>query len=263
MLIFLKLGGSLITDKYTRSTPRLETIDRLADEIFQANSNQTDLRLVLGHGSGSFGHFPARQYATREGVHTREEWLGFLEVWKEAHALNQIITGHFQQAGIPVLPLQPSASIMASDNHLERWNTEPILRGLEAGLIPLVYGDVIFDTIRGGTILSTEDLFEYLAMVMKPDLILIAGMETGVWKDHQHRDEFISEITPSSYPELKHIFKGSAAVDVTGGMAQKVASMVELVKKQPNLIVRIFSGEESGNIMDALRGKPLGTIIRA
>ena len=59
---FLKLGGSLITDKSQPYTARLEVIDRLAQEILQARQENPGLLLLLGHGSGSFGHTPAHQY---------------------------------------------------------------------------------------------------------------------------------------------------------------------------------------------------------
>jgi len=32
-----------------------------------------------------------------------------------------------------------------------------------AGLVPVVYGDVAFDAIRGGTIISTEEIMEYFS----------------------------------------------------------------------------------------------------
>jgi hypothetical protein len=45
------------------------------------------------------------------------------------------------------------------------------------GLVPVIYGDVIFDSIRGGTIFSTEEQFEFLAAEFEPEKILLAGVE--------------------------------------------------------------------------------------
>jgi len=83
-LQFLKLGGSLITEKDRPHTARLQVIRRLASEIARARRDDPALRLVLGHGSGSFGHVPAQKYGTRGGVRTPEEWGGFVQVWREA-----------------------------------------------------------------------------------------------------------------------------------------------------------------------------------
>ena len=51
-LTFLKLGGSLITDKTHPRTPRPESLARLASEIAAALGEDPALALILGHGSG-------------------------------------------------------------------------------------------------------------------------------------------------------------------------------------------------------------------
>ncbi|NIV31979.1 MAG: uridylate kinase, partial [Anaerolineae bacterium] len=76
-LVFVKLGGSVITDKTRAETARPDLIARLAGEVASALAKQADLKLVLGHGSGSFGHMVARRFGTREGVHDADAWRGF------------------------------------------------------------------------------------------------------------------------------------------------------------------------------------------
>jgi Predicted archaeal kinase len=107
--------------------------------------------LLIGHGAGSFGHVPAKKYGTRQGVHTPQEWLGFAEVWKEAAALNRLTTDALLAAGLPVVSFSPCASVTARDGKVEVWELYPIRSALEAGLVPLVFGDVIFDRQRGGS----------------------------------------------------------------------------------------------------------------
>ena len=63
-MIFLKLGGSLITDKTAVSTIRPPIVHRLAGEIAAARAQNPDLRLMLGHGAGSFGHVAAAKHNT-------------------------------------------------------------------------------------------------------------------------------------------------------------------------------------------------------
>ena len=75
--VFLKLGGSLITDKDKPYTPRLDKLKELALEIKTVLDSTPDLLLILGHGSGSFGHTAAKKYGTRNGVQTTEQWHGF------------------------------------------------------------------------------------------------------------------------------------------------------------------------------------------
>ena len=67
-IILLKLGGSLITDKDKPYTPRLDKLADLSQEIKTVLDSTPDLLLILGHGSGSFGHTAAKKYGTRDGL---------------------------------------------------------------------------------------------------------------------------------------------------------------------------------------------------
>jgi isopentenyl phosphate kinase len=258
---FLKLGGSLITDKTRPHTPRLEVLRRLAGEVASARQRFPGLRLLLGHGSGSFGHVPARLHHTRQGVHTPQEWQGFLEVWREAAALNHLVVEAFSADGLPVMAFPPSAGLSAVDGRVESWDLAPLESALQAGLLPVVYGDVVFDRVRGGTIFSTEDLFEYLAPRLRPERILLAGLEPGVWGDYPRCSQLVDEITPENLEQVAPALGGSAATDVTGGMASKVRQSLVLVQAIPGLQVRIFSGATQGILSQALAGEPVGTLI--
>jgi isopentenyl phosphate kinase len=260
-LIFLKLGGSLITEKSRETSPRLDVISRLASELTEFRASNPKLRLLLGHGSGSFGHVPAKKYNTRAGVHTPPEWQGFIEVWQQAAALHRIVMDALLAAGLPVIGFPPSASISAADGRIASWNLAPIQAALNANLLPVVFGDVAFDSVRGGTILSTEDLFVHLASKLKPARVLLAGDEDGIYANYASRAEVIPEITPSL--NLSNIFEAATVADVTGGMAGKVQAMLDLVQQIPDCQVRIFSGLVPGNITRALSGEPIGSLIRA
>ncbi|MFP4344820.1 MAG: isopentenyl phosphate kinase [Anaerolineales bacterium] len=248
-LLFVKLGGSLITDKWQEATPRLDLLERLAGEVRAALEARPDLRLLLGHGSGSFGHPEASRYGTQAGVRTPEAWVGFARVGAAAARLNRLVVDTFLEAGVPVLSLQASASALARGGLLQRLALEPVERALEVGLVPLVFGDVAFDEAQGGTVLSTEDLFVHLAAVLRPARVLLAGNAPGVLDDEH---EVIPEITPESLPEVAAYLRGSRYVDVTGGMVDKVERMVGLVQQVPGLRVRIFTGREPGNLRRAI-----------
>lgn len=259
MLTFLKLGGSLITEKDQPHVHRPEVLARLADEIALARAEQPDHKLLLGHGSGSFGHVEADKHGTRNGVRTPEEWLGFAEVWAAASELNGLVTHALREAGLPVIGFQPSASARARGGRLIELAVEPILAALDHDLTPLVHGDVAMDDALGGTIISTEDIFFFLARHLQPARILLAGVESGVYSDYPAGRTVIPEITPANFEALRPALLGSASTDVTGGMATKVGKMLELCARWPGLEVRIFSGLETGNLRAALAGAPLGT----
>ena len=83
-MLFLKLGGSAITDKTRESTAREDVIRRVAYEIRKAQdrnlhperSRRTALHLLIGHGSGSFGHFAAK----KSGFGQRGNWRAYGEI---------------------------------------------------------------------------------------------------------------------------------------------------------------------------------------
>jgi len=258
-LIFLKLGGSLITDKARPYTARFEKLDSLAGVMASVLLENPDVQLVLGHGSGSFGHTAASRYAIQLGVSTPEAWRGFAEVWYQASTLNRLVVEALRRATLPAVTFSPAASVTTHDGKIISWDHYPIQAALSNGLLPVIHGDVAFDEIRGGTILSTEDLFAYLAPILHPKRILLAGLEAGVWADFPSRDHLLEEITPDDISRLAPGLGAATGTDVTGGMHSKVTGMLALVKEIPDLEISIFSGEQPGNLRRALQGDNPGT----
>ncbi|MDP2964472.1 MAG: isopentenyl phosphate kinase [Pelolinea sp.] len=261
MLVFLKLGGSLITDKDRPYTARFDVIKRTAEEINKAINEDSDLKVVLGHGSGSFGHFAAMESGFKEGASTKSQWLGFQRVWQAAHELNDIFIGEYNKSGLPVVSFPPSTSISADNKKILEWNTFPIRTALVNNLIPVVFGDTIFDLSLGGVILSTEELFLFLIDKLSPGRIILAGKEPGVWADFPEKKHLIPKITPENYVGVNKKIASSQSIDVTGGMQKKVTLMLEAVSTNPNLSIEIITGEIPGNIYKSLKGVKTGTII--
>ena len=258
-LIFLKLGGSLITDKTEFESIRVDVLARVAAEVAAALQADPGLRLVLGHGSGSFGHVHASTHGTRAGVSSAAQWRGFVEVSDSALRLNRAVIAALLQAGVPAISLSPSASAVVTDGQIESMAIEPIQAALTAGLVPVIHGDVAFDTVRGGTILSTEEVMTYLAPHLQPTQLLLAGEVPGVYDLEKN---VIPHISDGNFEEIKIALGGSRGADVTGGMATKVRDMLALSSRLNGLEITIFSGLNAGNIETMLaRSASLGTII--
>ncbi len=265
MLTFLKLGGSFITDKREAFSFNAARVQQAAQQIRAALDTNPDLPLLIGHGSGSFGHTVASMHATIAGVHSAEQWRGFAEVSTAASALNYHVTTCLAEAGIPILRIQPSASARSADGKLQSLALEPITTALAHKLVPLVYGDVSLDAVRGGTIISTEAIFTYLAQQLPVTRILLVGDMPGVY-DQQR--SIIPEITPASFDTIRPALGGSIGTDVTGGMIAKVQQMLDLIQSvacltMRNLEVRIFDMSEPGSLTRAIlnQAQP-GTLIR-
>ena len=263
MITFLKLGGSLITEKDKAHHARRDTIRRLGMEIRDAMEEQPNLQIILGHGSGSFGHIPAQKYKTREGVFSHYDWYGFTEVHHEAQSLNQIVMDIFFECGLPCIPISPLSAVEAENGIAAKWDIFPIVSALKNEVIPVVFGDTVFDSIRGGTILSTEDLFVFLATKLKQtSRILLAGWEEGLWEDFPNRTKLISKLEISNYQNSNGKFlKKSLYTDVTGGMAEKVHLMANLIQNDTIRSALIFSGEKPLNLKNALLDQIPGTLL--
>ena len=248
-LIFLKLGGSLLTDKTQAEALRGDVLARLAAEIAAARAARPGLRLVLGHGSGSFGHVAAARYGTRGGVAGGAAWLGFAEVSDAAARLNRQVVAALLAAGVGTVGLPPSASAVVVDGQIQQLAVAPVVAALDAGLLPVVFGDVVFDTVRGGTIISTEEVLGYLARVLRPAWLLLAGETDGVY---DAAGQVIEHITRATLPDVLPALGGSRGTDVTGGMASKVMAMLILTAALPGLRVRVFSGLQPGLLTELL-----------
>lgn len=257
-LIFLKLGGALITVKDEPETAREEVIQRAAAEVKAALEEKPSLQLVLGHGSGSFGHYAAQQHGLVEGA--PPNWWGYAVTGAAAARLNRLVADIFLGQGVPVVTVQPSASAVCRQGRVTHLEV-PVLRELLCqGLVPLVYGDVALDDVWGHTIISTEVIFAYLAHHLRPGCIVLASEVGGVFTSDPHRDpqaEPIAEITPATLSQVEDALGASAGYDVTGGMWAKVRTMVALVERLPHLEVYVVSGEKPDSIRRALIGEPL------
>lgn len=261
MLTFIKLGGSLITDKREAQHFRADLMRQAAQEIAAARAEQPWLQFLIGHGSGSFGHVAAQTHGTMLGVRTVEQWRGFAEVAYVARRLNALVMDVLHECGLPVIGFQPSATAVADGGKLVKLRTTPIKVALVNGLIPVVYGDVAFDTAQGGTIISTETVFGYLAVRLVPKRIFLLGEVEGVYNSRQ---AVIPRITPRNFPQIVQSLGGSHGTDVTGGMASKVQGMLTLASKVPGMEIRIFGGTAPGHLRGALIGESApGTLITA
>ena len=268
-LVFLKLGGSLITDKNQAYTIRLDKLNQVVREIKTALSQNPGLHLILGHGSGSFGHFAVKDHApfllspTFRGKWEAvdQDWKGFAEIWFRASQLNRYVMEALHEAKLPAIAMAPSALVSTEHGVINRWDLTALHASMDAGLLPVIYGDIVFDKELGGKVLSTEKLMFYLANRLQPERILLAGLEAAVWADFPTRLQKVEKVTPRTVTSIIDTLGGSHGTDVTGGMRSKVQEMLDLVQQIPTLSVQIFSGETPGNIEKALSGLLLGTLI--
>lgn len=261
-LTLIKIGGSLITDKSKPFTVREQALVTIAREVKKAT--ETGQSIILGHGAGSFGHTVAKQHQTHKGITNKQGLEGLVEVALAARQLNFLVLQALRAEGVLAMALSP-ASMMTSTNHsLASLYTSPIEQALEAGLLPVVYGDVILDTAVGCSIFSTEVVLGHIGLALKAaghpvERIIHCGETNGVYDSAGNT---IPLITSENFTSLKAVLGGSSGTDVTGGMLHKVEETLELAKQGiPGLII---DGIEQGSLSQVMAGKEVvGTKIKA
>jgi isopentenyl phosphate kinase len=263
-LIFVKLGGSVITDKKKPFTERRRLIKSLAEEIYSSHRH-SDFNLIIGHGGGSYPHTPAGRYQTHKGIVGDESTLGIALVQDAASRLNRIIVSYLLEAGEKAISVQPSSALVASNGRIVSWDLATIRLMLKLGLVPVTYGDVGLDQVKGCCILSTEEIFCYLARHLKPDRIIIGTDVDGVYEGDPKKDKDAKKIpiiTPKNAVNLIHLLGGAGGLDVTGGMRTKVATLLDLVR-EVDVECEVLNIARRGVLEKALKGeRGIGTIIR-
>ncbi len=249
-LVFLKLGGSAITDKTREATAKPEVIREAARAIQQARAQNPNLQLVLGHGSGSFGHFAAKKW----GFGQANNWRAYAETGAAAQRLNRLVTDILLEQEVPVVSLQPSASAHTHNGELTALDLSNIRTALDHNLVPLIYGDVAFDDTRGMSITSTDALFAYLAPYLHPTRIIYATAVNGIYTADPIKNpdaQLISEITPETFEQIRAGVGEAHGVDVTGGMLDKVQRSMAIVTNSANLEIFVV-GSTFNTIVQAL-----------
>lgn len=261
-LIFIKIGGSLITDKNKPFSIKEKTLETIAKEIKKAMS--LGKQIILGHGAGSFAHVPAKKYQTHKGILNEASYEGIAQVADVACQLNRIVVKQLLEVGVNAVSMSPLTMMTANNFDLSQIFTHSLEEVLALGLLPVVYGDQIIDESKGCTIFSTEKVLGYLALELKKkgyqiERIIHCGQTNGVYDED---GQTIPLINSQNFAQYKQALGGSGGVDVTGGMIHKVEETLALAQEGiPGLII---DGVEHGSLSEAVANHPvLGTKIEA
>lgn len=257
----VKLGGGVITDKNVHYGLREDVLSRLSREIAEGHRELGETKLIIGNGAGSFAHFSAHKYRTTEGFVDENSRLGMGWVRHDAVKLNQIVFEQLLLADVPVFSYSPSSLMSVDQRKTKKIFTDPVVDGLEQGIVPLVYGDVMVDESRGCDVYSTERVFDELAAVFAKDYrvrVIHVSAEEGVYKTGQA--SIFDEINKNNFDEVKQHLGGSKGVDVSGGMLHKVEECLALTKIGVESV--IVSGMVEERVRDIMLGKKVvGTRI--
>lgn len=254
----LKIGGSVITDKGKELEVRMQAINRLAEEIREANVQN----LIIVHGGGSFGHPLAQQYAIKEGFNEETQRIGF----SETHHVMTVLNGLFMDAliwrNVPAVSITPSSCIITKNGRIQCFEDAPLKTLLKTGFLPVLYGDAVLDTNLGFTILSGDQLVSVLATRFNAERIIIGVDVDGLYDDDPKVKKTAKMFRHLTLEELKRLqskLGGSTACDVTGGMFGKIAELLPVIEQ--GIPVTIVNAAKPNYIYKALKGKKVKSTL--
>lgn len=263
-LAVLKLGGALLTDKAGREALRPDVLARLAAELAAWPPTHRG-GLVVGHGSGSFAHVAVRESGFLERPRDR---LALARVAAAAARLGGKVVAALIEAGLPAVGIPGAALARWRGGRLIGVRETLVAPLLAAGVVPVTWGDAAIDDAGQNAIAETEVLLAALARQLGAVRLVAATDVDGVFERDPASDPAQRPRARLTRAVLGALALGGAregTADVTGGMASKVANLLDLVESMPGLEVRIVSGLRPGAVAAALEGADGagGTVVAA
>jgi isopentenyl phosphate kinase len=255
-ILLIKLGGSVITDKNTPYKAKIEVIKRLAKEI----KSSVAIPMVIAHGSGSFGHTSAQKYGGKKGY--RSKW-GIAKVARDAMEINRIVMDILIEEGLPAVSLRPMSMMLANCGKLKKNIFEIIEEVLNQGLMPVIYGDVIWDKQWKSTIYSGETTLNEIGAYLSKkgygiNKVIQVGETDGVYDS---KNKTIPLIDKGNWGKIKKYLFDNKRADVTGGIKHKIENALNITKI--DITTLLINGNKVNELSKAILGKTVkGTFIK-
>ncbi|WP_178648463.1 isopentenyl phosphate kinase [uncultured Methanobrevibacter sp.] len=252
-MIILKLGGSIITKKNSSDSEIDEmNLKRISREI-KKFIDDSDKQLVIVHGAGSFGHPPAKQYGIGKPFSDEEypeKRIGFSKTQNAVKKLNMLICEAFISENIPAIAVPASAFMTSVNKRISKGNLDKFKQYLEKGYVPIIYGDVVIDEELEMAVISGDQIIQYLAINLKPEMVILGTDVDGVYNKNPklHDDAKFIDLV-SSLDDLD-VFEETTNIDVTGGMVGKIKELLELADL--GIDSQIINADLENNIFNAL-----------
>ncbi|NET38021.1 MAG: isopentenyl phosphate kinase family protein [Cyanothece sp. SIO1E1] len=261
-ICLIKIGGSLITNKSKLDTLRPEAIEQIAQEISEIISLKPDLKIVLINGNGSIGHPVVKKYQVNQGANGTNT-IGFCKLQQATVRLNRIFVDALLAHSIPAISFQTSTVFWGENQEYYHASLKTIEQLLINQIIPVLYGDGIVDQDQGFNIISSDNILILLAIHFlkskqaQINKVINLGNYAGVLDG---QGKLIKEINSTNYASLKQHIKGSQHLDISGGMAHKIQTLLELA--QLGCESWIINGSQKDNLKNLiLNNQPMGTKV--
>lgn len=255
-VLLLKLGGGLLTDKEKPLSIREDIVKSTIHQIINANE-----KVILIHGGGSFGHPLAKKYDILKGLDMSvpNQIFGLTETHQAMVKFNSHLVNIFLKHNYPVLSIQPSSVFIKDASKIISKSLDIIETMLDLNILPILYGDIIFDQQGSFSIISGDQIIFKLCEKLKKYSVskVIFAIETdGIFINTQDTKNKNIKLVPeilSSDLECLDLADLGKKIDVTGGIKGKINSIKEICNF--NIPVQILNGLKENYIFKSLKNK--------
>ncbi len=241
-VILIKFGGSAITDKTKEEQINQRNINLLVSQLKKILEKNKNYHFIIGTGAGSFGHIQVNKYNLKNNITSEKQKLGFSIITNLVQTLNQQVIKTFLENNLPAISIKPNSIFLSEKKNY--FFIKIIIEALKQDYLPVLYGDMVFDQLKGGRVLSTDEIFYHLVKNLikekiKIEKIIFAGDTDGVLDKN---GKTIPLITKKTFPKIQSVFTENPLIDVTGGMKKKVNWAIKITQfKIPSFILKYIN----------------------
>ncbi|MHA1480172.1 MAG: isopentenyl phosphate kinase [Candidatus Thorarchaeota archaeon] len=257
-LTVLKLGGALITVKSKPYTSRPKIIDSVSREIKDCMDEGLIQSLVIVQGVGSYGHPPVLEHKLYKGYHGEDQRLPLSWTQSKVNELRTMVLNSLYNAEIPVCLIHPSSMMVSEKTKITKHYLEPLERYSALGMVILIGGDILTDSVMGWSVGSGDALTILIARELGAKRVIFASDVNGIYDSDPKLNpdaNLFNEINLNDIDDVLEKMGASGVVDASGAMKGKLSS-IEPIKDmiENGLDLSILSMMESGNLMALLKG---------
>ncbi len=270
--LVIKIGGSFLTKK-SRSNDfptSIEEIEAQRDRFVEwrylrslsweirriAKAN----RMLIVHGAGPFGHSLVQRALSGLSIDPAV-------IHRSMLILNSAVLEALSDAGLQPRTTSPFETVRFNG----RFRTDELVslmkKHADEGLVPVSHGDVVRAVSAKGRlgdyeVISGDLVARDLALAWPADRLIMVTDVDGIL-DQDPSEGGGRTIPRISQADCLSLLRGRTAkgADVTGGIAQKIASCEDSIRS--GIPLHIISGKRKGSLLEAARGGKVGTVVEA
>lgn len=249
----------MLTDKTKPYTYRKTVLQSVAREIGECFNEGLIESLVLLHGVGSYGHPPVLEHKLHKGFLSPDQLLPLSHTQESVATLRHIIVKEFQNVGVPICLMYPSSMIISEKMRMTDYFLEPLKGFASAGMVPLLGGDILVDSVMGWSVGSGDQLAVILCEEMGAKRLIFVSDVPGIYDADPKLKEDASLIDIINLNDLEATMRrmGESGIeDASGAMKGKLESIIPAKPLiEHGLEVGLLSMMKYGNLKTYLKNE--------